>query len=78
MQMKRLYLVLLLMGLAGCYPSRPKAREACKDWVAETPSDVVIRWCDYDTEDNQFLGYEGRLNANGLFVAERFVKHFRY
>jgi hypothetical protein len=77
--MKRLSVALLLLGLTGCsYPSRLKAIEACEDWVAETPSVVVSRWCEDDSIDNQILGYEGRSDANGLFVAERFCKHFRY
>ena len=69
-KVKRLSVVLLLLGLAGCaYPSRDQARQGCDEW--ENKEETITyrieqrgeqsfgnRYCREEEETKQYLGYE--------------------
>lgn len=69
-KVKRLSVVLLLLGLAGCnYPSKEQAKKACEVWrrkgeiinysVESTGRNISNRYCSNEDETNQYLGYQG-------------------
>jgi hypothetical protein len=69
--MKRLSVVLLLLGLAGCnYPSSEQARDACEDWRANGKTHKWMKTRSY-IEKREIA--KKQLIAEGLDVEKKWV-----
>ena len=82
--MKRLSVVLLLLGLAGCDSTtvasvNTQAYEACNEWELKVSEDTKVdRWCRIQQDTSQYLGYEERRDDQGNLLSKGIVKHFTY
>ena len=81
--MKRLSILLLLLGLAGCENSpipvlnRHGYYQSCNIWQEKVSKDVnVRRWCRISEDHNQHLGYEERKDEEGNVLSTGIVKYF--